>query len=168
MGITKMVNVSVGPLHPFEKPETWMLAVVATTPIFSAAKGAIEPTPEVTRPILGLLLNQLIIDPGIFDVRLISGVVVPWQKVRLGLSVILGAGLTRKLNKTGLPAQPIIVGIMLIFADCITLVLLTAGNAGIADTGIVLNVGKPMKVVKYDQKNSVFGLGPLRGIILVY
>ena len=64
----------------------------------------------------------------------------------MGLSVILGAGLTRILNKTGFPEQPIMVGITLILADTIILVLLTAGNEGIDETGVELKYGTPIKV----------------------
>lgn len=144
-----------------------MFALVATELILSTTNGAIEPTPVTSRPILVLLLNQVISAPGMLEVRFIRGVVVPWQKVRLGLSVIFGAGLTGILNVTGFPEQPIMVGIMLIFADTTMLVLLTAGNEGINDTGIALKYGTPMKVPVYDQKNAVLGLGPLSGMMMV-
>jgi hypothetical protein len=59
------------------------------------------------------------------------------------------------------------VGITLILAVTIMLVLLTAGNEGINETGIGLKYGTPMKVPVYDQKNSVPGLGPLSGMMIV-
>jgi hypothetical protein len=71
------------------------------------------------------------------------------------------------LNKAGFPEQPIMVGITLILAVSIMLVLLTAGNEGINETGIGLKYGTPMKVPVYDQKNSVPGLGPLSGMMIV-
>ena len=77
MGITEIVNVSVGPLHPLEKPATCMLALIATELILSTTNGVIEPTPVTPRPILVLLLNQVICAPATLEVKFISGVVVP-------------------------------------------------------------------------------------------
>jgi hypothetical protein len=76
-GITVMLNVSVGPSQPFEKPETLTTAVTELPLILVAENDPIFPVPFGFIPIAGLSIDQLMIAPVKLVLRLICGTVAP-------------------------------------------------------------------------------------------
>ena len=114
-GLTVMVNTCGVPVQPFSEGVTVMVVVVGLDTL--AAVKLMLPEPVAGNPMPGLLLVQLSIGfpEGLVNVMV---TVLPAQALWFpGLSTA-GAGLTVMVKVTGVPGQPLRVGVMVMVATC--------------------------------------------------
>jgi hypothetical protein len=78
-GLTVMVNVITGPVHPFADGVTVIVPKMGTAPGLVATNDGIFPVPFAASPIAGLLLVHVKVVPATGPLRVIGAVVIPAQ-----------------------------------------------------------------------------------------
>lgn len=89
------------------------------------------PTPFGFKPMLGLSLFQVNTVPATGPLMVIAAVDAPWQSVWLAIAFTLGVGFTVIVKLTGVPPQPVDVGVTVMVAVIGAVVVLVATKLGI-------------------------------------
>jgi hypothetical protein len=78
-GLTVMVNVILGPVHPFADGVTVIVPTIGTAPGLVATNDGMFPVPLAPSPIAGLLLVHVKVVPATGPLSVIGAVVLPAQ-----------------------------------------------------------------------------------------
>lgn len=111
-GVTVMVKFCAMPGQPFSLGVTITVPVVGMVTV--AALKLMSPVPLAPRPMLVLVFVQLNVGLTVPSKITLTG--SPEQTVWLGGSITVGVGLMVMVNDTGLPGQPLMIGVTVILA----------------------------------------------------
>ena len=111
VGFTVIVNVSGAPGQPLAVGVTVTVETTGAVPVFVALKEAILPEPVAARPIDGVSFVQSYVVPVVAPVKLIAVVADPLHSVWSVTGFTVGVGFTVIVNVSGVPGQPLAVGV---------------------------------------------------------
>jgi hypothetical protein len=158
-GLTVIVNVIGSPVQPLVVGVTVIVAVTAVTPALTAVKLAMLPLPDAARPILVVLFVQLNVVPGVRLVKFTAVVAAPAHSDWFATAATTGVGFTVIVNVTGVPGQPLAVGVTVIVAVIGNAVLFVAVKLEILPVPLA---ARPILVLLFVQLYVVPATAPVK------
>ena len=162
VGFTVIVNVCDAPVHPLADGVTVIVAVTAVSLVFVAVKMAMFPFPAAVKPIEGVSFVQSKEVPPTVSTKPIAVVEAPLHNICGVTGATVGVGFTVMIYVSGVPLQPLAVGVMEILAVAGVLPVLVAVNPGISPVPLA---DKPMEVLSFVQLNVDPATLPFTGVI---
>lgn len=115
-GLTVIVNVLTGPVHPLNVGVTLTTPLIDADPELVAVKEGVFAVPFAPRPIAVFEFVHANVAPDGVLAKLIAATAVPPHAVTFVTAFTVGPGLTVMVYEEGVPEQPPIVGVTVITA----------------------------------------------------
>ena len=149
VGLTVMVKVICGPVQPFAKGPTVMVATTGAIPELIARKDGIFPVPLEASPMDGVSLLQTKVVPATGPLKLTADVACPLHNTWLAMGLTDGVGFTVIVKVIGIPVHPVEEGVTVIVAVTGAAPRFVAVNDGISPVPVN---GRPMEGVSLNQE----------------
>ena len=139
VGLTVMVKETGVPVQPLNVGVTSIVPLIGEIVVLVIVNGAMSPVPPAAKPIAVLVFVQLQVTPVMLPVKVMASVVSSLHLVwSAGLSTV-GVGLTVMEKETGVPVQPLNVGVTSIVPLIGAVVKLVAVNEVISPVPLAGN-----------------------------
>ena len=149
VGLTVIVKVDGTPGQPVEVGVTVIVPVIGAFVALVAVNEAISPVPLAAKPIAVLSFVQLYVTPLVMlPVNVTASVVAPLHLAWSAGLFTIGAGLTVMVKDSGVPGQPLIVGVTVIVPLIAVFPALVAVNEAIFPVPLAAN---PIAVLSFVQ-----------------
>lgn len=159
VGFTVTVKFTGVPVQPLADGVTLMVAIIGLADVLTAVKPLILPVPLPARPMDGVLLVQLKVEPATVLVKFKAFTGAPLQTITFAGTVTVGVGFTVMVKVCAVPAQPLAEGVTVIVAVTGAFEVFTPLKAGMFPEP---EPARPMDVLLFVQLKVVPVTGPLK------